>query len=354
MGEVSVSLVAVLLAVSEETPLVLTLQGSRLLPSGPLEEQLYSLQAGMRQWVERQTGHKLGHIEQLYTFYSPSDHYSHHCNSHGNDHDTHQHGSGVGNLAGSSSILASYLESAGEVGQNKAQLSELQQSKSAERTSLIMVSYLALTRIRKSEKGWQSWYAFFPWEDQTTKMGQEILRLVCEKLELWLNTYHANDSALYQRYCLTMGQYGLLWDDELVLQRYELLYEAGLIEESCFKRDGETLVPGLAMDFDHRRILATGIARLRVKIRYRPVVFELMPKVFTLLDLQNVVEKVAGRKIHKQNFRRLLTQQSLVEETGESVQKSKGRPAKLFRFKREVVDLRQVSGTKLPILKSRL
>ena len=67
---------------------------------------------------------------------------------------------------------------------------------------------------------------------------------------------------------------------------------------------------------DHRRILATGIARLRAKIKYRPVVFELMPREFTLLQLQQTVEALAGRRLHKQNFRRLIEQQELVEETG--------------------------------------
>ena len=70
------------------------------------------------------------------------------------------------------------------------------------------------------------------------------------------------------------------------------------------------------MAHDHRRILATGIARLRAKIKDRPVVFELMPPNFTLLQLQRAVEALAGRLLHKQNFRRLIDQQDLVEETG--------------------------------------
>ena len=49
------------------------------------------------------------------------------------------------------------------------------------------------------------------------------------------------------------------------------------------------------MILDHRRILATGIARLRAKIKYHPVVFELMPETFTLLQLQRCVEALAGR-----------------------------------------------------------
>jgi len=135
-----------------------------------------------------------------------------------------------------------------------------------------------------------------------------------------------------------------------VLQRYELLYEAGLIPEAV--RDGAaetTLIPGKHMTGDHRRILATGIARLRAKIKYRPVVFELMPAEFTLLQLQRSVEALAGRLVHKQNFRRLIEQQQLVEETGAIAADTVGRPAKLFRFRHAVLAERAVGGTKLPL-----
>jgi hypothetical protein len=58
---------------------------------------------------------------------------------------------------------------------------------------------------------------------------------------------------------------------------------------------------------------------------------------------------LAGRLAHKQNFRRLIEQQELVEETGEASQDTGGRPAKLFRFRREVLAERAIFGTKLPI-----
>ena len=158
-----------------------------------------------------------------------------------------------------------------------------------------------------------------------------------------------------QRIAITFGGGGHAWDEELVLQRYELLYEAGLIPEASrggppgMLRPGPLPGTGLPMILDHRRILATGIARLRAKIKYRPVVFELMPETFTLLQLQRCVEALAGRLVHKQNFRRLIEQQDLVEETGETTPDTGGRPAKLFRFRREVFTQRAVAGTKLPI-----
>ena len=140
-----------------------------------------------------------------------------------------------------------------------------------------------------------------------------------------------------------------LWHDEMVLQRYELLWEAGLVAEAGpVNRTRSTLAPGQPMAQDHRRILATAIARLRAKIKYRPVVFELMPPSFTLLQLQSTVEALAGLKLHKQNFRRLIEAQGLVEETGAIATGTTGRPAKLFAFRREVLQERAMAGTKLP------
>ena len=102
------------------------------------------------------------------------------------------------------------------------------------------------------------------------------------------------------------------------------------------------------MALDHRRILATALGRLRGKIRYRPVVFELLPPTFTLLKLQRVVEALAGVRLHKQNFRRLVEKGGLVEGTGELDAATGGRPAELFRFRRDVLRERPAPGVGLP------
>ena len=73
-----------------------------------------------------------------------------------------------------------------------------------------------------------------------------------------------------------------------------------------------------------------------------------MPAEFTLGRLQTVVEAIAGQAVHKQNFRRLVTQQDLVEPTGGTDSETGGRPARLYRFRRDVLDERGIAGTKLP------
>ena len=88
-------------------------------------------------------------------------------------------------------------------------------------------------------------------------------------------------------------------------------------------------------------------ARLRAKLKYRPVVFELLPDEFTLTELQRTVEAISGRLLHKQNFRRLVESTALVEATGETSTTTGGRPAALFRFRREVVQERPAPGLRL-------
>ena len=137
------------------------------------------------------------------------------------------------------------------------------------------------------------------------------------------------------------------------MERYELLYQAGLVEEA--RRDGRDSPNlngsltrlGVPMRFDHRRILATAISRVRGKIKYRPVIFELMPGEFTLYELQKTVEAILGPHLHTQNFRRLVESAGLVEPTGDMKTRTGGRPAKLYRFRREVVLERPAPGVRV-------
>ena len=289
-----------LVAVTNGEPRVLTTDDARALPAGPFELSHRSLQAGFRDWVEAQTHHPLGYVEQLYTF------------ADGDRSD----------------------ESGGRV---------------------ISVSYLGLTReageTGVAQVGWQDWYRYFPWEDRRAGTPALVDEVIVPRLSAWCedSTDASVRARRHQRAAITFGLDGAAWNEDMVLQRYELLFEAGLVPEAARRTGGQAAAPGQPMRHDHRRILATGIARLRAKIKYRPVVFELMPDEFTLLQLQMAVEALAGRGLHKQNFRRFIEQQDLVEETGAMATGTAGRPAKLFRFRRDVLLERAIAGSKLPV-----
>jgi hypothetical protein len=306
-SQIAVDLTAVLVAVSGDEPRALTIRrpGGLALPSGPLQLRHRTLDAGLRAWVGEQTGAKLGYVEQLYTF---------------GDHDRAE---GEGAPA-----------------------------------RVLSIGYLALTRETAAPTGasWQGWYRHMPWEDWRRGRPAMLDRLE-RALRRWAGAgvSRSEKAARRDRVAVAFGLDGVAWSDERALERYELLYEVGLVAEA--HRDGATTwsspgdVPPESepMLSDHRRILATAIARLRGKIKYRPVVFELMPPGFTLLQLQRAVEALSGVRLHKQNFRRLVEQQGLVEETGRTVTGTGGRPAREVRFREDVILERHAPGVRLPI-----
>lgn len=288
-------LIAVLTAVTNDEPRVMTVSKGEALPSGPFELEHRSLQAGLREWVNEQTGHPLGYLEQLYTF---------------------------------------------------ADRDRSPQDK-ARRT--ISISYLGLVREQAAPgagaPGWHGWYEYFPWEDH--REGRpEALVAIAEALNAWAASDPSRREHRQKRVDLSLGLHGAAWNEELALQRYELMYEAGLVVEAGGE-PGQT--SGRPMFADHRRMLATAITRLRAKIKYRPVVFELMPESFTLSHLQHTVEALAGLALHKPNFRRLIDQQELIEETGEMSSETGGRPAKLYRYRRAILEEHALSSARLPL-----
>lgn len=291
------SLDAVIVAVTDEVPRVLTVadaSGALRLPSGPLDLAAHStLERGLRDWVTRQTALKLGYVEQLYTFGDRL-------------RDPREQSEGV---------------------------------------RVVSAAYLALVRERAESLGataaWADVYAFLPWEDWRGGRPAILDRVLLPRLAAWAGA----DARRRERVELCFGLTAVRFDPERSLERYELLWEAGLVGESPAAHDEGA---GRPLALDHRRILATALGRLRGKLRYRPVVFELLPTEFTLLRLQRTVEALAGQLVHKQNFRRLVEHAGLVERTGRIEASGRGRPAELFRFRPEVLRERPAPGVGLP------
>ena len=293
------------------------------LPFGPLDPAAdRTLELGLNGWVREQTGIELGYVEQLYTF-----------GDRNREPGVRQGGPRV-----------------------------------------ISIPYLALVREEQlsvlGEANWRDWYEYFPWEDWLWSRPSMIDEQIAPALARWAKA--AIDTSLrsrrQERIEIAFGLEGAPWDQERVLERYELLYEAGLVAEQALdtivagrerqesqesskgsSRQTKTSLLGRPMALDHRRILATALGRLRGKIKYRPVVFELLSPTFTLLQLQRVVEALAGVRLHKQNFRRLVEKGGLVEGTGQLDPKTGGRPAELFCFRREVLRERPAPGIGLPV-----
>ncbi len=227
---------------------------------------------------------------------------------------------------------------------------------------LISISYLALTSA--SALAGQSMpigaigMGFSHGKTGAAAARTSSRQISCRALEAW--TGNAEDAAIRDfrrdRVAMAFGGGRISWDPARTLDRYELLYEANLVDESrrvpanvrCAGKLGQDPVFGQPMARDHRRVLATAISRLRGKLTYRPVVFELIPESFTLLQLQRMVETLAGIRLHKQNFRRLVDRGGLVEPTGKRETRTGGRPAEHYRFRRKVLSERPAPGVGLP------
>ena len=318
---IEIGLSAAIVAVEEDQPSILVVSdGLRLtaLPSGPFDPIRHrTLEIGLRSWVEAQSTLTIGYVEQLYTF--------------------------------------------GDRGRHARSQDRMPHE--------VSVGYLALTRlpsslgtaIAGSAASFEPWYDFFPWEDWRGGRPGLLDDAILPMLRAWAEERPASHEASRspprrERLQHCFGEDGLPWDEERVLERYELLYEAGLVEEAA--RDGREIALarrqgagpplfGRTMQFDHRRIMATAISRLRAKLKYRPVVFELMAESFTLTELQRTVEAISGRHLHKQNFRRQVETTAMVEATGETTLRTGGRPAQLYRFRRDLLRERPTPGLRL-------
>ncbi|HEY57930.1 MAG TPA: NUDIX hydrolase [Anaerolineae bacterium] len=93
-------------------------------------------------------------------------------------------------------------------------------------------------------------------------------------------------------------------------------------------------LPPLA--FDHAEIIAYAVRRLRYKLEYTAVGFELLPEEFTLSELQRVYEIILGEKLDKRNFRRRILQADIIEATPH-FRIGEGRPARLYRYRSDAV-----------------
>jgi hypothetical protein len=268
------------------------------LPSGSfLPTEHPSLEFGLRASVLELTGVELGYVEQLYTF-----------------DDLNPRGRGLGAPP-----------------------------------PTVALGYMALTQAHPAQPGgtcqWLGTYDYLPYEDWREGRPTILSEEIEPHLKAWAAKPLASDPAdaalhRFERARIAFGLEGAPWDEERVLDRFELLSETGFFD----MRKSATPPP---MSFLDRRIVASALGRLRAKIKYRPVLFELMAPEFTLFELQRTVEAILGSRLHKQNFRRLVESGGLVDATTDVRNHTGGRPAKLFRFRREVLLERPSPGVRV-------
>src|SRR5213593_3881761 len=199
---VVIGLNAVIVTVTDDMPRVLTVARTHdgnaagdALPFGPFDPASdRTLEMGLRRWIREQTGLEVGYVEQLYTF---GDRYR-----------------------------------------------DPQERRGGPR--VLSVAYLALVREGRpsgaGEARWKNWYRYLPWEDWRKGHPAIIKQTIAPALLRWIRTAPdaASERERHERIDINFGLGGAPWAGERVLERYELLYEAGLVDESRRYRAGRT------------------------------------------------------------------------------------------------------------------
>ncbi len=308
--EIIIDLNAVIISIDPNNQGELTVltidKANNLLPWGQYDPMHHkTMEIGLRHWVKNLSGMMLDYVEQLYTF-GDSGRFSY--------GDPNRH--------------------------------------------IVSTGYLAIVnpeiREQQPTSQWRNIYDFFPWEDFRNGRPPILDKFILPKLYDWSDGIETD-----QRIKLSFGSQNDVWDEENTVARFELMYEANLVFEAVRDanpdmsgeiniNEADTKLPtGSYMPFDHRRILATALGRIRSKVKYKPVIFDLMSNFFTLFELQKSTEAILGHRLHKQNFRRYVEREKLVVKTDEMQHQPSGRPASLYEFNKQLVGVANVVGLKI-------
>lgn len=209
---------------------------------------------------------------------------------------------------------------------------------------------------------WADVYAYLPWEDVRDDVRRRATLRTARALEAWAADDGERRARVHDLFDLAE------WNEERAAERWALLMDAGLVPEA--RRDrwgrgaarGEDASFGRQMAFDHREILADALGRIRGKIKYTPAaLMALAGPEATLDELQAACEAIAGRPLHRSNFRRAVAPSPrtaprtprIVVKTGRRRAregKGPGVAPEIYRFRDDAVRARLDTSIRFPWL----
>jgi hypothetical protein len=209
---------------------------------------------------------------------------------------------------------------------------------------------------------WADVYAYLPWEDVRDEDRRRATLLTSYELEAWARRDRGRQARV--RGLFDLGE----WNEERTAERWALLMDAGLVPEARRDRWGRAEarvvdpVFGREMAFDHREILADALGRIRGKIKYTPAaLMALTGPEATLDELQAACEAIAGRPLHRSNFRRAVAPSPktapraprIVGKTGQRRAREGRGPGvapEIYRFRDDAVRTRLDTSIRFPWL----
>jgi len=199
---------------------------------------------------------------------------------------------------------------------------------------------------------WESVYRYLPWEDLRSSVGRSARREIIRELtDRWVRAAKSDEDAAQRRRRLDTTFAGSdlqEWNEERTTDRFTLLMETGLVTEAHRDQWGDVrpraerqVLPNDApLAFDHRRMLADALGRLRGKLKYTPsVLAALVGSDINTPVVHKVCESVAGRPIHLANLRRALTVTHPLLRPIKAIvagTRPAGRPATHYRWVKDV------------------
>jgi ADP-ribose pyrophosphatase YjhB (NUDIX family) len=188
-----------------------------------------------------------------------------------------------------------------------------------------VLEVLLIKRARKPNKGtWALPGGFIKKKELVEDAAHRILEASTGVRNIYLEEIAVFDSVdrFPTHRVFTIGHFALISPEQ-----YQLTTGIDSTEVRWFKMNELPELP-----FDHENILKVALSKLRSRVRYKPIGFELLPEKFTLPKLQNLYETILDKKLDKRNFRKKILNMNLLKSLKEKDKNNKRRAAFLYRF----------------------
>lgn len=206
---------------------------------------------------------------------------------------------------------------------------------------------------------WWPLYSLFPWEDWRKGVPTALIQTLLPEIYRWCGFSTERSEVKCARVARLFADDEGPFQPELLTERYDMLYGAGLLPEALRDRSGAVVsvrnphvhIFGQTMMGDDRQMMARALSSLRQELRVRPLPYWLISGRFSLGALQRTTEALLGLPLHTQNFRRDMMRLNVLQDTGRQETRNTRRPARLYAWREDFDAHHYFSGMPCPLKK---